>query len=109
MNVIVIGGAASGEVIDIRADATFIQLARKLRPKVLPSADAPMEFETIASQYEVHPISLVNTHEPDIKHLLGFAVVQGMTLVQGMQALMAAYQEKCFRDPPTAPTKKVVN
>ena len=94
MNTIIVGGCAAGDVVDLQANATYVQLSKKLRPKVLAGPQAPVEFDEISDIYEIFVIQ-INVDDSNKPAGFGIGVVNGKTLVWGMQQLMLAYQREC--------------
>ena len=93
MNVVIVGGVAAGDVVDMRDDASLVRLTVKLRVKVLASPNAAPEFDELGDIYEIHVIQVINTGEKKPERF-GIGVVNGQTLVWGMQQLMLAYQRE---------------
>ena len=94
MDCIVVGGCANGVLLrQMRADATFIELARPDYIKPLESSfqDHP-EVVKEKDRYEVHPLSLTNT-DSGTRHLFGIAVIEGESLTWAFSQLVIGYVE----------------
>ena len=109
MDCIVVGGTADGLYLRrIRASATFVKLGRPdfIKPLESPKQAQP-EVVKEESVYEVHPISLQNTHEKDIQHVFGIAVVEGKSLTWAFQQLVQSHAQmtvlKLQQEQPTIP------
>lgn len=94
MDCIVVGGPANGVLLkQIRQEATWIELARPDFIKPLESAfQKHPEVVKEKEKYEVHPIGLRNTTDPET-HIFGIAVVEGETLTWAFSQLVIGFVE----------------
>lgn len=100
MDCIVVGGVANGLFLRrIRADATFIKLGQPQYARPLEhSTQTDVEMATEEDVYEVHPLSLVNSHDRNIAHVYGIAVIEGQSLTWAFKQLVLSHVEKSVRE-----------